>query len=609
MSFLKIRILIFLLTAVLCRNLYAQDHSDSVAWLQQHLADQQVALLINKQNFLPLKYYRNKRQINIVTGNHLKKETIGHVWDCYSRSDYLYLSNRPNYDEIFRLNDTLRHYDLACLHIAPDDKILTPQILSLLEILDVVPTTLILVLYTDHSWVEKIISLEKATAVIVAHEPSEQNAIAVVKGIFGGIPFIGMASNQPSLTTVQSRIHFCSSLESGIAPTAFQRIDSIVQDGIQQKAFPGCQIIAVWKGIVIFEKCYGHHTFEQETRVSCNHLYDLASLTKILATTPALIKLDHQEIINVNNTLGHYLEITKGSNKENLSIKEVLSHRAGLQSWIPFYKRYASEYYTDTSVFSSTYSTFFSTTVCDHLFAHHTLTDTMMRRVIDSPLKKKHKYLYSDLGMIMLKFAIEETTKLPFDEYLDDEIYAPLNLFAIGYNPLLTYPKTMIVPTEYDNYFRKTFVHGYVHDPAAAMMGGTAGHAGLFSTARDVAIMMYTLSHDGSYGRITVFDAETINHFNHQHYNRLRRGLGFDKPETTKGNKPNVTPYASAKSFGHSGFTGTFTWADPENDLVYVFLSNRLTPDGNSTLLTSLGIRKRIHSALYEIILQANRTE
>ncbi len=576
---------------------------DSLQFTIQQRFDTGVVLLVNNNGLIPLRNYKHQRQLNILTGEGFSEADARRCWEWYGRTSIASFNGRPDYQTIHNILDAIRGYDQIFIHLMPTDNQFSQQIINFIEMIPEKGKT-VLVIYDSETLLGRINGEKDFAAIVLADEPRLEALSAVVRGIFGGIPFTGTTVSGMGIHTRQTRINFSSSWVSGINPVKFATIDSIVADAMARGAFPGCQVLAILKGNVIYEKSFGYHTWDKQREVLPTDLYDLASLTKILATTPALIQLEHEGIIQVHHRLGTYLPLVGGSDKEDLKIMEILSHRARLQAWIPFYKMLVTNGHPDTTIFSRQSNFHYPVQVCDSLYITSSYTDTMLQMIQRSPLIKKHTYLYSDLGMILLKYAIEEQTKVPFEEYLDNRIYDPLNLFSMGFNPLRSYPAGSIVPTEDDRYFRNCLVHGFVHDPAAAMMGGVAGHAGLFANARDVGVLMYTLANGGEYGGVQLFNPGTIDEFNQRHYRRIRRGLGFDKPETTPGYKPNVTSYASPSSFGHSGFTGTFTWADPDKDLIYVFLSNRVHPSGENPLLTQLGVRAKIHAVLYEALPQ-----
>lgn len=604
-------ITIVLLHLSLLTNVYAYEHSDynnidSINYIIQKKSDDKTALITNPDNLIPLKSYKNHRQLNIVTGKGFTVSQLKDSWEWYSRTDIIETSVRPDYIELKHLKDTIESYHLVFIHIMPciDDNI-TQQVFNLPEMIKN-KKKLVLILYDEEKQLERLSMQNDYAAIIIAFESKLQSMRSAVKGIFGGIGFKGKTASGEGIKTNKTRINYCSSWALEINPEKFTPIDSIVENAIANGAFPGCQIFAIWKGNVLFEKSYGHHTYEQNRKVKPTDIYDVASITKILATTSALIKLHNESVIDINKRLGNYYSFVKGTDKEKIVIRDILAHRSGLFSWLPFYRYLMTDGKPDSTIFSNKRSIEYSLVVSENLYIKRSYTDTMLRMIIDRPLGRRSRYLYSDLGMIMLKFAIEETTNTPFEEYLEKHIYDPLNLYTIGFNPTDLFSLDNIVPTENDNYFRNTLIHGYVHDPAAAMMGGVAGHAGLFANARDVGILMYTLSNNGIYGTEQIFDPLTIDLFNTRHFYRLRRGLGFDKPESLPSRRPNVTPMVSQTAFGHSGFTGTVTWADPHKELVYVFLSNRVHPDGNNPLLMRMNIRNNIHEILYEIINEAS---
>jgi beta-N-acetylhexosaminidase len=575
--------------------------SDSVLWHQQSDFDRQVVLLRQHGDLLPLKHYRTKRQLNIVAGGGFSPVALDSCWQWYSMSDYHTLSGRPNYLDI---SGTALHgepYDLIILHLAPVDGHFTPQLMNLAEMMPY-RERVVLVVYGDEAVAERIHHLQDYGAVILAHAPHEAAMSSVVRGIFGGIPFQGRTAGGRGITTAQTRINFGTARAPQVPPERFHAIDSIVEDALRRRVFPGCQVMAVHKGNVVFEKSYGSHTPDGHIPVTPTDIYDLASLTKILTTTAALIQLHHAGVIDIDGHLGDYLTMARGTNKEKLIISDILLHRARLQSWIPFYRSLMVDGRPDTAIFNRDPSFDFPVRVADSMWIRAGYEGVVLRQILESPLRRNNNYVYSDLGMILLKYMIEEQTMVPFEEYLEDSVYNPLNLYNTGFNPRRHHPLHRLVPTEADDYFRHELLHGYVHDQAAAMLGGVAGHAGLFSTARDVAVLMYTLANGGSYGGVQVFHPEAIEKFNRRPHSRLRRGLGFDKPEPSSSARPNVTRMASPSSFGHAGFTGTFAWADPENELIYVFLSNRVHPTANNPLLTQLGIRVKIHEVLYQAL-------
>jgi beta-N-acetylhexosaminidase len=383
----------------------------------------------------------------------------------------------------------------------------------------------------------------------------------------------------------------------------FMQIDSIVQSGIDAHAYPGCQVVAVRDGKVIYQKAFGRFTYEPDApEVNNATMYDLASLTKIGASSFALMKLAGEKKFDYRQTLGYYLPELTGTDKENLRIEEVLTHQAGLQPWIPFYlKTLDKKGKYVRGVYSTRQSENYPIQVADKLFAKKGYNDTVFSRVASSKLVTPGKYVYSDLGYYFMQRIIERQTGKPLNEYVHDLLAAAG--IGLRYQPLKYFSLDQITPTELDKKFRKQLVRGYVHDPGAALCGGVAGHAGLFGNALDVARLMQLYVNYGRLNGVRHLDSAVVQDFTSCHFcPGNRRGLCFEKPEPDLKKESPVTSECSLESFGHSGFTGTFAWADPKNKLVIVFLSNRVYPDAADNKLVKLGIRGRIHKAFYDAL-------
>ncbi len=340
--------------------------------------------------------------------------------------------------------------------------------------------------------------------------------------------------------------------------------------------------------------------------VTTETVYDMASVTKICATTLSIMKLYDEGKIDLNKTLGDYLPWVKGSNKEKLTIENILLHQAGLVSYIPFYKELMdSTGKPKKGFFATAPSDSFSISVAQNMYMRTSWRDTMYKRIIESPLGKKSNYIYSDNDFIFLGKLVEALSGLTLNDYVKKEFYTPLGLTTATFLPKNSLPTNRIAPTEEEKYFRLQLLSGTVHDPGAAMFGGVAGHAGLFSNAYDIAVLMQMLLNGGTFNGKKYLNKETINLFTTYQSTISRRGYGFDKPE--KDNSTKVEPYpclsASAKTFGHTGFTGTCTWADPEKKLIYVFLSNRVNAEGgDNKKLLNMNVRPKIHEAIYKAL-------
>jgi CubicO group peptidase (beta-lactamase class C family) len=324
----------------------------------------------------------------------------------------------------------------------------------------------------------------------------------------------------------------------------------------------------------------------------------------------AVMKLYEQGKINLESSLGNYLPNTKGTDKEYLKIKDILTHQAGLKSWIPFYKETLDEYgYPKTSIYNKVATGKFKIKVSDNLFMNSDWVDTMWNRILNSPLENRGKYVYSDLDFIFLQKVVENVSKQPLDNFLYKEFYMPLGMKNTAFNPKTKLPKKEIAPTEVDNYFRHQVVQGYVHDMGAAMFGGVSGHAGIFSTANDIGILFQMLLNGGIYNGKRYFQKSTVELFTSKYSFISRRGLGFDKPETKSGKGNPCCDNASSKTFGHQGFTGTCVWADPESNLIFIFLSNRTYPTAENKLInSSLNVREVAQKYIYNSLGLASKS-
>ena len=390
----------------------------------------------------------------------------------------------------------------------------------------------------------------------------------------------------------------------GMNSAKLSKIDSIINYAIDEKMTPGAQILVARKGKVVYQKNFGYQTYEKDIPVTDTTVYDLASLTKILATLPMVMELDEKQVLNFDSKLGDLLPVFKDSNKKNIRLQDMLMHYARLQAWIPFYistidpktKNLSETYYRNTA------SEDFNTQVANGMFIRKDIGDTIVDVIKKSDLERRLEYKYSDLPYYLLKYYLESYYGSTLQNITQEHLYKPLGASYTGYMPRTRFDSIQIAPTEDDNLWRHQVVRGFVHDQGAAMQGGIGGHAGLFSTANDVAKIMQTYVNGGSYGGEKFLDKETIDKYNTCYYceDDVRRGVGFDKPQLGKSGP--TCNCVSMMSFGHSGFTGTFAWADPEEDIVYVFLSNRTFPDSNNRKLIREDIRSEIQKVIYESI-------
>ncbi|MGJ8744736.1 glycoside hydrolase family 3 N-terminal domain-containing protein [Polaribacter sp.] len=384
-------------------------------------------------------------------------------------------------------------------------------------------------------------------------------------------------------------------------------IDKTADTILKDKMAPGFQVLVARKGKVVFQKSYGYHTGKKLRKVQNSDVYDLASLTKILASLPVIMKAEEDKKLSLSSNLSDLLPNFIHSNKEKVTVKEILSHYGRLKAWIPFYRD------TQDSVTHKNLSTWYSKKksnafqlqVAKNLYIKKDYTDSIYKHIKDADQRERLGYKYSDLGYYLFKEALEKEYHKPLDKLVDEEFYQSLGADRTTYLPLKKIPKSQIVPTEIDDYYRNQLVHGYVHDMGAAMLGGVGGHAGLFANANDVGKIMQMYLQKGYYGGKRYLKPATIAKFNHRYYSnkKVRRGLGFDKPQLNPKIKA-TCGCVSNQSFGHSGFTGTYTWADPESEIVYVFLSNRVYPHANNRGLIRSNVRTKIQQIIQDAIIE-----
>lgn len=449
---------------------------------------------------------------------------------------------------------------------------------------------------------------------VVSYQNSDIAQIVSAELIFGAIEAKGKLPvsintnfkvNDGLATEKLNRLGFTTPENVGMNSMILSQIDGLAKKAINAKMTPGIQILVARNGKVIYQKSFGYHTYDATLKVKDSDIYDVASLTKILATLPNVMLQYDQQKINLESTLGSMSPIFKNTDKQDIHFKELLSHYAGLVAGIPFYKatmdktKFPSEKY-----FRKVSEEQFSKQLGDSIFVRNDFHDTIMKMIIKSKLSLKKEYKYSDLTFMILKDYLENTTGKKLDDLIQENFYHSLGMNNSTFNPLRKFDKNRIPPTEIDTYFRHQILQGYVNDLSAALEGGVSGHAGIFSNAMDVAKMMELYLQKGNYGNHQYFSEKTFNDFNTCYFCAAgnRRGVGFDKPQL--GAEGPTCGCASMTSFGHTGFTGTMAWADPETKIVYVFLSNRTFPLPTENKLSKENIREDIQEVIYNAIIK-----
>ncbi len=473
-------------------------------------------------------------------------------------------------------------------------------------------SNLILCVFAKPYALSDIKSFQNIDAVVMSYQNSDIAQEKTAEVLFGAVGASGKLpvsahSDFPVKTGIKtqslSRLGYSIPERVGMSSKGLGEIDHMVNDGLDSLMFPGAQILVARKGKVIYQKSFGKPTYDSKEKITNDYIYDLASLTKILATLPMVMKMEEEGKIGLNNTFEELVPNYSDTEIKNVTVLKALSHYGRLPAWIPFYintldenRKPSGEFYRNSPLPG------FSTKVYDNLYLADAYQDSIYNRIGRQDLKS-NRYRYSDVPYYVMKKVIEENYNQRLDYLTSNFLYSRLGANHTSFNPLDKFEKNMIVPSEEDDYYRYGTVQGYVHDMGAAMQAGVGGHAGLFSNSNDIAKIMQMYLQNGYYGGTKFFDSRTVKKFNTCYFcdKNVRRGVGFDKPQLEHSGP--TCGCVSRKSFGHSGFTGTYTWADPEEEIVYVFLSNRTYPSASNTLLVKSGLRTRIQQVIYDSIL------
>ena len=436
---------------------------------------------------------------------------------------------------------------------------------------------------------------------------SEEAAMVLPQIIFGGITaqhtltkgYSGKYTIGSGYTTVATRLKYTVPEDAGVNTDELKEIDNIVNEGIAGKAAPGMVVLVAKDGKVIYNKAFGYHTYDKLRLNKVTDLFDMASVTKVTATTPSVMRLVEQNKLNLDTNIGFYIAKARNTPMNAINVREVMLHQAGFIPYIPFHNAIKEGDY------SMDFSAAFPTKVADGYYIKKGFfNDYMWPKMLNSPIKTRGSYVYSDISMYVMQDIVEHIAEKPEDQYVLDNFYTPLGMHTAGYLPRNRFEKDQIVPTEDDKVFRKTLLSGYVHDQGAALKGGVAGHAGLFGNANDLAIFYQLMLNKGTYGGEQYFKPQTVDMFTTKQSNISRRGLGFDRwdPDLTKKYPSSL---ASPQTYGHTGYTGIGVWVDPSRGLIYIFLSNRVNPTV-SEQLGRLNIRPRIQDAIIKAVDKGN---
>lgn len=594
-------------------------NSNSAIVLQEQMSEQQITVVKNRKDLLPLRNLEKKKIASIALGFR-DKTTFQKMLGNYTRADYYQFSNKVDSIGFLIALDDMKQkdYDIIIVSIhntnrSPDKFYgINPAAIHFINQLNK-KEKLVLVSFGIPYNLQYFPNMKHLVVGYQDTKINQEKAAQLLFGVYTNNSKLPVSISDEyqkntgiSIDTIHPILQYSSPEAQGYNSSDFKRLDKIVNKAIKQKALPGCQLLVAHKGKIIHSKAYGYTTYDKDTRerVSTDMLYDIASVTKVMATTLAVMRLQEKGKLNLDKPASRYLRELRKSNKTTITLKQLLTHTAGLQAWIPFYKATLDDSLRSNNVYCYEEGGQYVCKVGDKLYMRDDYRDTLWQNIVDSDVKPTGDYKYSDLSFFILQRVVEKVSGMTLDEYVEKHFYKPLSLGTMTFNPLNKFDLTMIAPTEDDKEFRKQLVWGYVHDPAAAMLGGVAGNAGLFSNTNDVAVVMQMLLNKGEYRGGRFLKAKTVKLFTSQAYPNLRRGLGFDKPEgdPKKGNPTaDIVPTAA---FGHSGFTGAITWADPVHDIVYVFLSNRVHPNAANNLITKTSVRSNLHEEIYKIILR-----
>ncbi len=584
-----------------------QIHRPESMAVMESIYDRAVTLVRDEKNLLPVTYLENTSFVSIGMGTPAESGVLEKYLNKYVPFRSMTMASLSDSSSVMSALD--KNSFIVCT-VYPSNLIPVSQVTAFISQLQKKHRVVV----CSFGQIFQLASLAVATSVMEAYQLNNFTAKATAQIIFGALPARGqlpvfindsLRLGTGVVTQPLQRLGYAFPESVGMDSRVLSAIDSVAEEAIRIGATPGCHVLVARKGKVILEKSYGWLTYEKRIPVSDQTIYDLASVTKVSATLQTVMFMHERGLIDIYKKASVYLPELKESNKKDFTIKDILTHQAGLWPFLPFWaqtmKDTLHQFY-----YQSEKSEAFPFPVAKDLYASKSMKDSLWSWIVQARIREKPDrtppdYRYSDMGFYILQHLAEKLLNQPMEDFLTQNLYEPLGASSLGYLPLTRFPERLIAPTEKDTLFRQSLLIGYVHDQGAAMHGGIAGHAGLFGNANDLAKLGQMLLQRGTYGGQSYFKPPTIDFFTQKQYAKSRRGLGWDKP--MPGDKSNPTSeMASPLTFGHTGFTGTCIWVDPEYELVYIFLSNRVYPDMNNTRLLTANIRPRIQDIIYQSI-------
>ena len=602
------------------KGLEKKLNSPAAKYLHEQLVEASITVLKNDKNLMPLRELEILKIASVSIGAKRKTEFQKSL-DLYARVEDFQLPLDAKASDIAELKEELQDYNLVILGIHDDSKFprntmkFSEPVVDFIAEISEKGNTLISYFKNPYS-IDKLKNIEQAPGLLLTYQDSEMTQKKAAEVIFGGIGAtgrlpvsIGNKFKAGAGLDVNGGIRLSYSMPEAVGMNSEileKDIDSLMQQTMDFKATPGGQVLVAKDQRVVFYKAYGEHVYHDTTMVERNDLYDLASVTKIAATMPAIMQLYEEGKFRLDQTLADHLKDFRRSNKKDIPYRDILAHQAGFQPWIPFWK----EMYRRNGSFKwwtvqKDSSARYPIRIAENMYLHRNYHKKIRKAIRESDLLETKKYVYSDFFFILAPWIVQNITEERFDRYLQEEFYDPLGATSLMFNPARSFSPADIVPTENDFFFRNKLIHGDVHDEGAILLGGISGHAGLFSNANDLAKLMQMYLNGGVYGGQRYLQEKTINEFTRTQFpnNNNRRALGFDKPNLEyKGVSNNTAKGASRASFGHTGFTGTMVWMDPEHRLLYIFLSNRVSPSRDNNRLSQLNTRTQVQQVLYDAL-------
>ena len=604
-------------------NLYADLNKSAYRMTLRDVAQQSLTVLRNVDQLLPLRRLDTLKIATVSIGR-VGVTDFQRSMGRYTKMDHFSISKEADEVAVKKLMSQLKRYNLVIgvvnnlgNFVSSKYRIKETQQKVVQQI--IANSKSVIVLMGNPYVLNYLEDAGKANGLVVAYQESTEPQDLAGQLLFGAFASQGRLpvgidpafhSGDGLISSPVSRFKYTLPEEFGVDSAYLKKkIDSLVSEGLSEKAFPGCAVFLAKNGKVIFNESYGYHTYSGEQPLLPDDLFDFASLTKIMAPVPALMRLNDEKKFLVNKRMSDYWTDWKGSNKQELLVADVLSHQARLKSGIPFWTRTVdADGNFKPGYFSKDSTDKYSFRVSKDLYILNSFRDSVYNAIRNSTLLKRKRYVYSDIGFIVFPRIIESLSQKEYETYLKDNFYHPLGAYSLTYRPYLFQPIEKIDPTEFDESFRKELLQGFVHDESAAVLGGVSGNAGLFGTINDAAKMMQMYLNYGTYGGDRYVSESTLKVWTSRHFEKLdnRRGYGFDKPylrnDLRKIGAAYPAPLVSDLSFGHSGFTGTFAWADPKTGILFLFFSNRVYPTRSNNLINHLKLRESIQEVAYEIL-------